>query len=526
MVPTQKLGIYWGNTGISLVELSKDAVVNSAFVSFADMEANAVVGLSTINADLRLLDIVQRTLRSSSFSVGNAYLSLPSKDIIVRWFVIPWVKPDEVQGMVSFEAKKYLPFAMDELFFNYYPSTITKDGTRKIGIVLTAIRKVHYERYYNVLVQAGINVVYSEPSAMSLLRTMVYRKLVNTEQTSAILIAREESCEIVIASKGHIRFIRDFSLRPAQAGTEENSDDLFRLKFFNEIRMSLDFFSRDNGGQDVAKIIAVSSGLKLSFFDGMSEDVGLPVQVMEHFQVLENTNALVDIGYLRAFGVGLSGQVPTVIDFNLSEGNVHGGAKKAEGARPPLIPPQALLVAAVVCLCAGLLAASWWWINGQMQKEQALKQEVSARLGRNLDTPREDFDSKITLLNKKIEAVKSLPLKRALADFFVYFVKLMPAGMWFDNVDIAYTSTSQGGAAPKKLSAADYYVVKTSARMSITGFASLGDTNAEFELVNQFVVKLRNDARIKQLFPDVKLKSLQARDTGAKQKITAFTIDF
>ena len=135
MVIQRKLGIYWGTAGISFVELNKDALLASAFVSFADLQrSDPVVGIKHLSEDVRLLDLIQKALRAGSFSTGNAFFSLPSNDIIVRWFVIPWMKPEEIQGVVAFEAKKYIPFPLEELVFNYYPSTITKDGSRQIGI--------------------------------------------------------------------------------------------------------------------------------------------------------------------------------------------------------------------------------------------------------------------------------------------------------------------------------------------------------------------------------------------------------
>ncbi len=535
MVNNKKLGICWGNAGISLVELNKDIAVSSTFVPFNDVDRDSRPGIRDLSADLRLLENLQRALRSGSFSVGNAFFSLPSKDIIVRWFIIPWVKAEEIQGMVAFEAKKYIPFPLEDLFFNYYPTTITKDGARQIGIALTAIRKTQYEHYCNVLLQAGVNVVYSEPSAMSLLRSLVFRKLINTEKVSGILVAREDSCEIAVVSKGFVRFIRDFSLQSAQTSSESKDDDFFRLKLFNEVKMSLDFFSRNNATPEVERIVAISSGINPSFLEGMHEDLGLPVDTLVPEQILEkgNNTTLVDLGYVRAFGAALSGAVPAVIDFNLSEGNVHGGQKKPERVKTFSIPPQALLIAAVACGCLALLALSWWWMNDQLAKKQSLKVEVSSRLGRYLEIPKEDIDNKVALLTSKINAIKSLSLKSSLAPFFVDLVTLLPKEAWLDSVEISYDSTNPGrGAASgkyarsKKLLAADYYIVKYSAQMTISGFVFLGDTNAEFNVINQFVETLKNAAQVKRFFSDIKLKSLQTTNSGPKQTITAFTIEF
>ena len=56
---------------------------------------------------------------------GSFCVSLPIKEIILRSFVIPFVKPEEVPNAIKFEAKKYLPIDIQNLSYVFYVAPFT-----------------------------------------------------------------------------------------------------------------------------------------------------------------------------------------------------------------------------------------------------------------------------------------------------------------------------------------------------------------------------------------------------------------
>ena len=49
------------------------------------------------------------------------------------------------------------------------------------------------EKYVNVLIQSGLNVIYSEPAAMSCVRVLLAKRLLNPEQVTAVVFAQGDS---------------------------------------------------------------------------------------------------------------------------------------------------------------------------------------------------------------------------------------------------------------------------------------------------------------------------------------------
>ena len=122
----KKLGVSWGGDGISLVEVHKDTPVASVQLPFSAVSPDFVADSKDLTGGLTLIDTLQKTVRNQNFSTAEVYLSLPSREVIVRWFVIPFIKSSDIQGVVSFEARKYIPFPLEDLVYTYYPSTFTK----------------------------------------------------------------------------------------------------------------------------------------------------------------------------------------------------------------------------------------------------------------------------------------------------------------------------------------------------------------------------------------------------------------
>ncbi len=533
MAANKRLGIHWGEAGFTFVEVAREAPTLTAFVPFP--EQTSVLGVRNLSQDMALLDILQKTVRNKGFSTTETYLSLPSKDILIRWFLIPWMKTSEIQAVVSFEAKKYIPFDIEEIAFTYYPTTVNKDGLRQIGILFVAIRKSILEKYVNVLIQSGLNIVYSEPGAMSLVRALTFKRQINLDHVTAILRTVEDTGELIIVSKGQVKFIRDFKIHSSDlltaAGAEQPSprdvEDVLRARIFNEVRVSFEFFSRQYSEEGVNKIIILSSGLKQSFWTGLNDELGVPMEIIDPLRDISSSEGM-NGGGVHAFGVAIAGKVPSVIDFNLSEGGSQPVSLKKEEVFQQ--NRQLILPVIVGIACAALIAIifflSGYFIDG-------MKADVAAAVGRVgslVDVTTEDLVAKTSDKEKALAALQSLPLKSRLTPLMIHLTKKLPQGVWLQSIDVTFkdtTSSGKGGAAAssdsKKRIVPVYNKVTTNVDMSILGYIYLNDTNAEFGLANQLTNILRKDAEFGVFFKNIKLVYVKA-DVYAKMKVATFKI--
>ncbi len=527
-----KLGVYWGTQGLSFVEVFKDSRTQKAFLPFASIysEQPQEAEVSLLQ-DARLLEHIQRIVRNSAFNTSDIYLSIPSKDIIVRWFVIPWMRPYEIQGIVAFEARKYIPFPLEDLTYTYYPSTFVQGGVKQIGVVFVGIRKEIFQSYLRVFAQSGLNVVYCEPSSMSLLRALVSKKIVEPSHNVALLQISDNSGEISITSNGFVKFIRDFTLSSGSTAAFQDTADFLRAKLYNEVRISLDFFSRQHS-EDVVKIVVLSSANNRNIADGVVADMGLPVSLVDAKVVL-GVSEQDDVGAVGAFGVILSGDVPSVIDFNISEGEAAAASRKTDAA-PAKVPTYIwpVLSAAVSSIIIGL---TLFFNNQQIARKNAEVAFLKKDLGEFCDVPIEEIDSNNTKVKKFLLTAKDIPLSSSYTPIMVRLVNLMPKGMWLDSFVLNEKTVTESkgkvnkpkgkGKAAASPAAGKNAPGTTSIQLilQLSGYLFMNDTNAEFDEISRFVLALRSDGTFSKSFKDIKLLNMKAQDLDGRS-VTVFSI--
>jgi hypothetical protein len=522
---SKRLGLYWGESGLDLVEIAHDGPKLSAKVSFDDLENNPMIGVKTLTEDLRLLDLLQKTIRNSAFSTVDTYLSLPSKDIIIRWFIIPWMRPAEIEGVVSFEARKYLPFPLEDLVYTYFPSPINKGGNRQIGIIFISIRKTNLDKYVNVLLQAGLNVVCSEPASMSLIRALVMRKAVDVDKVTAVLNIHHDSGEILITSQGFVKFTRDFKIASQGDPQLASSQEVIKAKFFNEVKIALEFFSRQHIDEEVQKIIVLSSGAYKDLWSGLAEELSVPVTSSDLLSVMKGEDSS-EFGLINAYGAALSGSVPVVVDFNLSEGQGQS-AKAGKGTKEVSSSKKMAFLVMSVVLGLSLIVGTFLWTEKVLVSKKAIKSEQVTKLGKfaamDLTAIVSDMDS----VKTRLGAVRSLRFRGETTPFIVTLAKLLPPGVWMRNITLEFKdipekqkkAASADQESGKKGKKASYYKLTTKSNLSITGYCFLDDPNAEFQAVSTFVTNLQSSPEISSLFKEIKLKSARSLEMESRQVV-------
>ena len=525
MASEKRLGVYSGATGFTLVQLENNTPAIGTFVPFVSPEDVAhPVDKKHLPKDMQILDALQKSVRSKGFSTQETFLSIPSKDIIIRWFSIPWMKSSEIQDVVIFEAKKYIPFPINELSYTYFPSNIQGSNPRQIGIIFVAIRKDVFEKHSDALMQAGINVIYSEPASASLFRALVFRKIVDPEELTAIVYVDGYTGELLICEKGYVKFIREFSLQGGvhQGVSALHVDDELRSKVYNEVRISSEFFLRQYGGEEVRRMVAISIGGNSALWDKMGEELGVHVEIVDVSRLVDH-NDCNSMAAVYAYGVAMMSKVIAVIDFNLFEGSKQQVSLKQveiDQRRKALILPLAVGAGVFTLIFSGSFFTDQL-INNFRKEVVTLEREIGGYV---------DIEESVAVQQKmksvkKLFALKSLTFDARATKILVRLVKRLPSGFWLESVSLSFKDepVSARKVPEPGNKEVDYYSLQTKTEMTFSGYVSLKDNNIEFEMVNHFFNALSSDNLFATNFTQIKIVSLQVREYDNK-KVTAFSI--
>ncbi len=111
------LGIYFGTNSIGLAEGNKKKLVNSVVIPQASMFSGDFE--KKVPADVKIVALIKDALRTNHMNAGQGTICISGQDLIIRTFEIPKLPSNELQSAINFEVKKYIPFKLEELVYNF-----------------------------------------------------------------------------------------------------------------------------------------------------------------------------------------------------------------------------------------------------------------------------------------------------------------------------------------------------------------------------------------------------------------------
>ncbi len=253
------LGIYFGNKDINLVEANGKKILNNIRLPHPKLEVSELE--EKVPADVKIIALLKDAFRSYHINAGEAVFCISGYDLIVRTFEIPLLPQSELRGAVSFEAKKYIPFKLDDLDYDFQ---VFFDKENKTSLVLfVGIKKEILANYVSFAKQLNLKINALEYSAFSVLR---FLKLAGIGDAGVIAslcfdLNNEDEANFTVFEDGFSLFSRDFDFTGEPAGFEKTTEsDLLekQVKLKKEIRTSFDYYNRKFPDKAVRNIFVVS----------------------------------------------------------------------------------------------------------------------------------------------------------------------------------------------------------------------------------------------------------------------------
>ena len=517
MAENKQLGVFWGKNSLFVVAMTSGKP-NAIFS--VPLPRDAIGGSLEAGpfspAGMDIVSIVQNTLRQHKMSSGAAYVSLPARDIIFRSFIIPWMQPNEVKGVVDFEASKYVPFALDDLSYSFHPMTVTEGKLRRIRIIFVAIKKAVLESYKQILEQAALRVYVVEPATLSLIRIMDAKELLPKEETVALIEMGDEMGNIIVVDNHMPQFVREFQLRGPGATQETPDPQALMTRMMSEVRISLNYFNRQEERFKVKKLVFLSSSDPADILRRMEDDLRLPVISITTDSVLANAPSQ-DVNFLKAYGAALYPSLNLPSDLNLLESKT----KTVKLVSEPItrkVNYRSVVVTALICV--PIIAAAFFLTNAKA-KGQELR---SAALGRELKSSKDTSVQKLRLenetLSKKLDYFKSLQAESDISAILAMIPNLLPEGVWVDQIDIVYPEVLSSdadkkkgvGAVATKANAASQPTGKPA--VDIKGYAYSSNPGDQFQMVNDLLANFKGDKELSTFFSSMDFESIQVKPYG------------
>jgi len=501
------LSFYFGNNGISVLsakgrKVAASVEIPQTAISTSDFE-------DKVPADLKIIALLQEALRTNHIDAKEAVFCLSGKDLVVRTFGVPRLPREELKNAVNFEAKKYLPFKIEDLVSTFQ---VEPDKAGQGNLVLfMGIKKDALERYFYIASQLKLKIRSLEYSALSLLRLLKINKALTNAVTAFVYIDAEgDESHFIVTKNGFPLFSRDIATSTPVSdvlneGIENPAEVMEKTKL--EIKASLNYYHRKFSQEQIKNTLFFSGPVIREELSNYLKEMGLAPKFIDLTKPINTQNAP-NSGCIKSYSTALCDVVKTKIKLDLSAIKAKKPAEAVaaldlSGVLQEITVDYRFIVLGAL-LCAGMYAYGLF-------RMQPIKQELSDLIAKrpviaavNTGAPYEELSLENSEYKKKIKVYSAVVKEQVyLTKLLNIIPKALPNGAWL--TDFSFKKE------------------KNNLVLKLSGRIYLSNQQKEIEAVDQFINQLQDDPKFSGYFKKVNIGTI-TQDQLGKQALTFFSI--
>ncbi len=507
------LGVYFGPKIISIVETKGKTIVNKVQIPQAMLSVNELE--ETVPAEVKIVAFFKDELRKNKVDAKEVAFGIPGQDLIIRTFDMPIMPRDELENAIRFEAKKYIPFKIEDLVADFQVQT-DKPNNKNI-VLFTGIKKETLDKYLSIISQLDLKANVIEYSAFGVLKLL---KLTNINDKGIIAVMsldlkEEDEVNFLVLENGFPLFGRDITMTegPQDVLTAQEPDHgtvVEKLK--TEIRISLDYYHRKFPTKKIDRLYFVSPKDYYSEIEVFVKDIGLSAQMVNLDKIIDPVIPF-SLSLIKAYAASLSKTVKLNLKADLLDALQKSKqrailAQKQQTKVPSLISdlkldPKMIIVGIVIC--AATFGFGIYRIQPLKQNLNNIINQRPSVKGVDPSLSYEDLGNVNYSFKKKVEGLDKL------INGQTYLTKLMEGighaktdGLWVTNFN--------------------FKVGDTGAELILDGMVYLNDSDKEFSAVNTFFSGLQTDTNFTKYFKDMSIASVNHGQIYKELPVTVFRI--
>ena len=445
--------------------------------------------------------VIRDALSKTSIDTKDVYTVLPSSDAMIRYFDMPSLPRSEQRQAIKFEAKKYIPFKLDDIVsdFKVISSATSKS---KMSVFYIAATKANLNSHMDILTAAGTKTVGVDIIPFSLIRVLLLAKKTDNKENIAVLYLDNdrENATIHIMEAGMPFMSRDIKIQ------SDDKDALFE-KLSSDIRVSIDYYQRQKPKAEISKILVCGESIFTGVDAYISEELKIITETLEDLSIVKAKEQLPTSAIIAA-GTAFEGLGKSNYSVNLSP------VATAITKQKHLNIMAAEIIGAIFVILAIFLisAIPTKTLSGKLKTIESqgvtLSKDTAKLNTKMLKDRKESIIDEVKflniLINDKISWAKKLErISVNLQD-----------GLWIEKLDIVESKT-RGKSE---------YLAAITYGLSIVGNSFLEDESKETGQVNKFLEALKNDKEFMLGFKSIEIAS-QNRKEVEGHWITSFVIN-
>ena len=340
------VGLDIGSSSVKVVQVKGgEGQLELKAAGLAEISPDAMEAVEEDVRDALISETIKRLFKEAKIGTRKVVTSISGESVIIRPVKMPFMSPEELEGMVGMEAEQYIPLPMDEVVLDYHVMGESMgESQRKLDVLLVAAKQEHVEKHLALVQGAGLDPKLIVVDAFGGSNAFVLNDDTPAEETVMLICIGAARTSVDILETRQLKLTRDigiggtdftkeiqreFNLSLAQAeelkkqqgaivmesedvslsSLAAHDDRSMRIsecinpvlnKLLAEIRRMTDFYETSGGQKAVNRIVLTGGGGRLANLDRyFSDKLGVAVDVLNPFNKIRMVGRAYDHEILK-----------------------------------------------------------------------------------------------------------------------------------------------------------------------------------------------------------------------------------
>lgn len=452
-----------------------------------------------------IVEAIQRVFRENNVKPGDVVSAIPSEDVMVRYFQMPKIPKHEWKSAVNFEAKRYIPFRMEDVTSDFQVIH-GKSTSSSMDVIFVAVKHNVIERFVDLLTRAGIRPIIIEPAPFSLIRAFDAAEQIDHKVNTAIVNIETKSANINILKNGVPYIIRDIPLDGDTSG-DKSLEPIFE-KLLGEIKLSFDFYEKQFPSEVIDKIIIYSHLPLENWHELVGKELQIPVEVGDPLRGIRLKKDVVPPRLAICFGLGLRGITESFIDVNLYKEKLLVFKRKELFLKMVFLEASAavLLLIIIKVLCMKVVTPLTEELNRTLSERVKAEVKIKSDSIDELERIKNEMEARKILMENIVSS------RTYFTPRLIDLARSIPANIWLTEVNFEEGVNKRNAA-------------KVFRRLSIRGYCTIDGKVSETDLINNFLIDLKEDGAVNKGMSKADIVSVEKQELEG-EKVASFEILF
>ncbi|MBU1043008.1 MAG: pilus assembly protein PilM [Candidatus Omnitrophica bacterium] len=261
------VGLYIGPKTVQIAQMKSIAgkiqLTNFVHIDIFDGEQS-----DSADKEALILSALKKAVNKSKIDLKRVNTVLMPGMVLLRYFQMPRISAEELEEAVRFEARKYIPFRLEEAVTGFY---ILKEDQekKKLGILSLVTKEESIKNHLTILHKVDIQPTAVETASFALLRLLEHSGDIEKDKSNAVLYLYAQRINIIILRNSIPYFVRDISLAKKEEWIDDETAEFLlggkissadnRVttleNMISELKISFEYYKKELGKERVSKII-------------------------------------------------------------------------------------------------------------------------------------------------------------------------------------------------------------------------------------------------------------------------------